>query len=699
MRRFPAVLAVTSFLFAAGVRADTVVTTPFLANMLPSNEVPATTINASAMAAILVHQDLDSSGALKSGSVEFFIVYKFAGANTITGLHIHNAPAGQAGGIVIPTDINGTTNAVTVDASGAGQINRHVQFGTGSGQPALTVIQDLLANPQNYYVNIHTTDFPGGAIRAQLMPASRTVLMALMSPANETPPIVGLKSSAVANVRVLRSLDSSGNLTAALVTFDANYTGVSESTPFTGFHIHSGAAGVAGPVIINTGIGSGAASVAVGSGGAGNLHYEVPIAPADRTFAAEAAAINGLFTNPNAYYINAHTTANPGGEIRDQLRNTDAALIQVTMLPSNETPPIAGLNASAPALVGIYTIRNPDGSVAAGTVNFGVMPRFPGATTFTGLHIHTGAAGVAGPVVIATDIGTNNVVSDSGNASIFRWVTVGDLAGVAALNNIVQNPSTAYVNLHTTVNPGGAVRAQLGPAPIAPAASAVAANVSTVKGLAPGSIISIYGQNLSPFATALDGFYQISALPTSLNGVTVTIGGVKAPLYYVGPGQINAQVPYEVPAGNQSIVVTTAGGTSTLSATVTAAAPSIPIIDNTNNIGAVVKSTDFSLVTASNRVKPGDTVIIYSTGLGQTTPAVQTGTLVIPPSATSFNNTVPVTVTIDGKPGVIAYSIASPNFTGLYQTAVTVPSGVSGPVPLLLSVGGTPANQVTLFVQ
>jgi len=699
MRRFLAVPALAYFLFSAGLKADTVLTTAFLGYMLPQNETPATNINASALAAILVHQDLDSSGALKSGAVEFFVIYKFPGANTITGMHIHNGLAGQPGPIVIPTDINGTTNAVTVAASGTGQLDRQVQFGTGSGQPAVTVIQDLISNPQSYYVNIHTTDFPGGAIRAQLMPAFRTVLMALMSNANETPPIVGLKSSAVANVRVLRSLDASGNLAAALVTFDANYTGVNESTPFTGFHIHSGAAGVAGPVIINTGIGSGAASVPIASGGAGNLHYEVPITPDDRTYAAEAATVNGLFTNPNAYYINAHTTANPGGEIRDQLRNTDAAIIQVTMLPGNETPPITGLNASAPAAIGIYTIRNADGSVAAGSVNFGVMARFPAATTFTGLHIHTGAVGVAGPVVIPTDVGSNNVVSDTGNVSIFKWVTVGDTTGVAALNGIVQNPASAYVNLHTTVNPGGAVRAQLGSAPIAPMAAAVAANVSTVKGLAPGSIISIYGQNLSPFATALDGFYLITVLPTSLDGITVTIGGVKAPLYYVGPGQINAQVPYEVPAGNQSIVVTTAGGTSTLSATVTAAAPSIPIIDNTNNIGAVVKSTDFSLVTASNRVKPGDTVIVYSTGLGQTTPAVQTGTLVIPPSATSFNNTVPVTVTIDGKPGVIAYSIASPNFTGLYQTAVTVPSGVSGPVPLLLSIGSTSANLVTLFVQ
>src|SRR5690348_17333268 len=179
MRRTLVVSAFTCILFAAGLRADTVRTIPFLGYMLPQNEVPPTTINASATATILVHEVLDSSGALKSGSVEFFIIYKFPSANTITGLHIHNGPAGQSAGIVIPTTVNSTTNAVPVDASGVGQINRQVQFGTGAGQPALTVIQDMLANPQNYYVNIHTTDFPGGAIRAQLIPATGTVLMGL----------------------------------------------------------------------------------------------------------------------------------------------------------------------------------------------------------------------------------------------------------------------------------------------------------------------------------------------------------------------------------------------------------------------------------------------------------------------------------------------------------------------------------------
>jgi uncharacterized protein (TIGR03437 family) len=525
--------------------------------------------------------------------------------------------------------------------------------------------------------------------------------MAQMSPANEVPPIANSKASAIASVRVLRAQDSGGNLLAGVVTFDANYAGFPDPTTFVGFHIHGpvGPAGVNTGVVINTGIGAGAASVAAGPGGAGNLHYDVLATPGN---AAQTAVINGLFTNPTSCcYINIHTTVNPGGEIRDQLRTTDFANIQVTMQPGNETPPIAGLNASAPAAISIYTIRNSDGSVAAGTTNFDVNARFPAAITFTGLHIHNGPAGVAGPVTVGTDVGANNVASDAnGNISINRWVTSGDAAGVATLNNVLANPSTAYVNLHTTANPGGAVRAQLGGAPATPSATGAAANVSTVTTLAPGTIFSIYGTNLAALAADLSGMSPFfPAVPNGLNGVSVKVGGNTAPLYYVSPGQINAEVPYETAAGNQNIVVTTAGGSSTIAATVAATAPSIFILDNANKIGTLVKGADFSVINASNKVKVGDLVVIYSTGLGQTTPAVQTGVLVQPPSATSFNNTVPVTVMVDTKSAPIIYSIASPGFTGLYQTAFTVPAGVSGPVPLVLSAGGAASNTVMLNVQ
>jgi uncharacterized protein (TIGR03437 family) len=184
-----------------------------------------------------------------------------------------------------------------------------------------------------------------------------------------------------------------------------------------------------------------------------------------------------------------------------------------------------------------------------------------------------------------------------------------------------------------------------------------------------------------------------------MNGVSATIGSVKAPIYFVSPGQLNVQVPFEVTAGAQPMVVTTAAGASnTMNVTVANAAPSIFVVDQTNGLGAVVKNVDFSLITAANPVKAGDVIVIFSTGLGQTTPAMKTGTLLVPPSD-GFNNTGTVTVTIGGQNAPVAYSIGSPGFVGLYQTAVTVPSGVTGVAKVVLSSGTTASNSVNISVQ
>ena len=78
---------------------------------------------------------------------------------------------------------------------------------------------------------------------------------------------------------------------------------------------------------------------------------------------------------------------------------------------------------------------------------------------------------------------------------------------------------------------------------------------------------------------------------------------------------------------------------------------------------------------------------------------MQTGALV-QPSAGGFNNTGSVSVTIGGQNAGVVYSIASPGYAaGLYQTAVTVPSGLSGTVQLVLKAGNASSNAVNLAVQ
>jgi uncharacterized protein (TIGR03437 family) len=113
-------------------------------------------------------------------------------------------------------------------------------------------------------------------------------------------------------------------------------------------------------------------------------------------------------------------------------------------------------------------------------------------------------------------------------------------------------------------------------------------------------------------------------------------------------------------------------------------------------VPAILKNVNYSLVSATNPARAGDVLLVYATGLGKTTPANRTGAL---SANDSFAQTAPVTATIGGKPAAIVYSIASPGFAGLYQVAVTVPSGVTGNVPLVIIAGAATSNSVTIAVQ
>jgi uncharacterized protein (TIGR03437 family) len=705
MRKTPFVfiLALSAPLFAQSVQSI-----PFRAVLLPSNEVPAATADTSATgsATVWIHLVKDSAGNITSGSVDFDADYNFGVAVTITGMHIHQGIAGTAGPVVVSSGLGGT-NTIAVPAPGVGSVFEQAPFG-GSAPVPVATIQGILANPGGYYLNIHTTDNPAGAMRGQLMPATYSVRMGLLDTSSElttspgTPGVgssaVNSEASGVVSIQVILAKDSSGNPASAQVVFDTNYANFAPGTNFVGMHVHKGAPGVGGPVVISSGL---SGPVSAGSG-SGNLHYPVDL---DTTNPTGLAAAADLVNNPGGYYVNVHTTAFPGGEIRGQLRMTDAETFPLMLMPSNEVPAVTGLTASAPGQISFYTLRNYDGSVAAGTVVFDIDPQFPSSTTFVGMHVHSGAAGSSGPVVIPAQLPGGSQILASGAGNLFSTVTVSSAAGVEALNGLVQIPANYYVNIHTTVNPGGAARSQVAAANTnMPAVASVVSNgAAALTTIAPGEIVTIYGSNLSNYTSDLSGFSGYTSLPQSLNGVTVMFGEVKAPLFYVSPGQINAQVPFEVPAGPQQVTVMTPNGMSGgFSAMVDYWAPSVY---------AVVRATDYSVISASNPAHPGDVLIAFETGMGQTTPPESTG-YVGPPMVASLEigtgapglmpqlfTTAATTATLGGTSVPVLSSVATPGYAGLYQTAFTVPTGMSGTLPLVLTIGQAQSNPVNVVIQ
>lgn len=685
------------FLLAATLCAQTVETIPFRAVLSPRNEVPPVTdVEASGNGTFLLHVIRDANGRITSAAAEYRVSYLFPGSVTFTGMHIHRGTAAEAGPVVINSTVS-AANPVSSDSTGRGSVISQFQVGS-TDTATLDAVNGVIANPSGFYLNLHTAAQPNGVIRGQLQRAEMVVLMGLMSPRNEVPP-VNIGASGVATITAVRTLNENGSVSSGNVTFDINYTGFPEGTSFTGLHIHNGPAGVNAGVTINTGIGSGPNSVGANPAG-GSLHYEVEINPA---MAAQVTSLNALFGNSQSQYVNLHTVESPGGVIRAQLRRTDRMTFPVTLLSSNELPP-TGLDATAPSLITIYTIRDEQGNATAGTVIFDVNARFPSAAQFTGLHIHAGNAGSNGQVVIGTDLGAGDrsVNSSTGVVNIYRSVTVSSAAGLTALNAILTAPENFYVNLHTTIHPNGAVRAQLAPASTArPAVTFAGSSVmdASRRQVAPGGLLTIMGTELIRVPGEVGASLAGSIFPNTYNGTSVTIGGKAAPVVVANRTSLVVQVPVDAAIGEQDVVVKTPTGESTaVKVTVNVNAPAIFF---TNDGGIFLKNNDFSLVSRTNPARAGDILLVYTTGLGVTT-GQNTGQITPTPEGASptFIDTPAARVTVGGRDARVIYSIASPGFLGLYQTAFVVPEGLTaGPQPVVLTVNNVASNSVMLMVQ
>jgi hypothetical protein len=215
--------------------------------------------------------------------------------------HIHQGRAGVAGPVVVPFFQPGT-NAASLPGT------LSAVAGCVDVDPGLA--GRIAASPRDWYVNIHTADFPAGAIRGQLHRARHLdldlpkQLGARLSGANEVPPADpdgrGLALVATGRQRVC---------------FTVAWTRI--GAPIFA-HIHAGAAGVNGPVVV--------------------LFFDVPELPGlppgtppgalpDTVSAVDGcvgdqnpALLRDIRHHPDAYYVNVHNREFPGGAIRGQLR-------------------------------------------------------------------------------------------------------------------------------------------------------------------------------------------------------------------------------------------------------------------------------------------------------------------------------------------------------------------------------------------
>ncbi|MGO9132167.1 MAG: glycoside hydrolase family 113, partial [Bryobacteraceae bacterium] len=185
------------------------------------------------------------------------------------------------------------------------------------------------------------------------------------------------------------------------------------------------------------------------------------------------------------------------------------------------------------------------------------------------------------------------------------------------------------------------LRAWYGP-PNASNAVTNAASYAT-NGVAPGGLVALWGDNLaSGLTTAPAGVYP---WPQAIAGTSVTMNGLPAPLYFVSPGQVNAQVPFELAPGSAMAEVTSPAGVTTwIPVTVQTAGPGIFTL-NASGSGdaALLDAQTYRPITSASPAKAAEWIQIYATGLGAVNQAVTDG-------VSSLDRNVPLSTSIEVSP-------------------------------------------------
>lgn len=249
------------------------------------------------------------------------------------------------------------------------------------------------------------------------------------------------------------------------------------------------------------------------------------------------------------------------------------------------------------------------------------------------------------------------------------------------------------------------IRKVTGAAPAGGSAPAISANgvvngASFQPGIVANSWVTIQGAGLAPKMDDWSHSIVNGVLPTSLDGVSVTMGGKPAYIYYITPTQLNVLAP-DLSPGPVSVVVTNSSGSST-PVTVTAALygpafflwPASQVVATRQDYSLAVKAGTFA-GSSTVAAKPGEVLILWATGFGPTNPAAPPGVAV--PADQAYSTVTAPAVTIGNIPAPVYGAALAPGSVGLYQIAIQVPLSLAdGDWPIQASIGGvaSPAGAV-----
>ena len=218
--------------------------------------------------------------------------------------------------------------------------------------------------------------------------------------------------------------------------------------------------------------------------------------------------------------------------------------------------------------------------------------------------------------------------------------------------------------------------------------------------VAPGEVVSLFRTKFGPSTLVLSQFDANGRFSSVLDGVTVLFDGTAAPIVFASANQTAVVVPFEI-AGQSTTAITYAYLGIPSNTVIVPVAPTVPGIFASNSQGfgqGAILNQNGSINSAANPEIAGNVVQIFGTGGGAFTSQVADGEIIGLPLPDLIAD---VTATIGGLPATVAYHGPAPTqVAGILQVNVEIPLGLSGPQPVVLTVGGVPTqSNITVAVQ
>ncbi|MBI2417935.1 MAG: CHRD domain-containing protein [Ignavibacteriales bacterium] len=347
------------------------------ADLTGSQEVPSNSSTARGTGYLI----LDSTGLTTNYRVTI------AGlSSAYSASHIHIGAAGVSGGVVKATPFSDST----AEGSWTGQTNQN--------------LVDLVKN--KLYFNVHTANFPSGEIRGQILQTGTISFAYELDGSQEVPAVTTTGKGT--GFAVLTPMKDTLYYYLAFARL---------SSAVTGSHVHIGSSGVSGPVA-----------------------FPIVLFTPNYTAAFGQIVIDSLigYALRGGLYANIHTSTNPGGEIRGQIRPSIGIAFQSNPSGINEVPSVLTNGRGAGSLIYSPELNS-------------LRYRFTVAglsANLTASHIHYGQVGTSG--------GVQNAISFNGDSTASgSWDNLKDSVLTGLLN------AKYYFNEHTTTNPGGEIRGQI----------------------------------------------------------------------------------------------------------------------------------------------------------------------------------------------------------------------------------------------